>query len=139
MTEPTSGQRPGHHEAEILDAAATGTVHEEPHGGELHPHPVPLRLLAGVFAALIGLTVATVAATSVDLGRLNVWVALAIAAVKGILVAEIFMHLRWDRPFHRVALMSAVAFVALFIGIAMLDAVSYLPDLIPGHAPAVTQ
>ena len=124
---------------EILSTADTGTVRDEPGGGDLHPHPVPLWMLGGVFGVLIALTVVTVAATYVDMGRLNVWGALLIAAVKGMLVAEIFMHLRWDRPFHRIALLSAVAFVALFIGIALLDKVTYLPDLIPGHAPGVQQ
>jgi len=56
---------------QILQPADTGTVHDEPHGGELHPHPVPLQLLAGVFGALIALTVATVAVTYVDLGSMN--------------------------------------------------------------------
>jgi len=127
------------HGPEILSTAETGSVRDEPGGGELHAHPVPLWLLIAVFLALIVLTVVTVAATAIDLGHLNVWVALAIAAVKGVLVAEIFMHLHWDRPFHRIALLSAVVFVALFIGIAMLDRVTYLPDLIPGHAPGVQQ
>ncbi len=131
--------RHDHDEPLILTAAETGTVHDEPGGGDLHPHPVPFVMLAGVFVALLVLTVVTVAATRIDLGALNIWVALGIAALKGVLVAEVFMHLRWDRPFHRVALISAVVFVALFIGIAMLDKVTYLPDLIPGHAPGVTQ
>jgi cytochrome c oxidase subunit 4 len=123
----------------ILKPETTGTVHDEPGGGDLHPHAVPLWMLAGVFGALIVLTVLTVAVTYVDLGKLNIWVALAIAAVKGVLVAEIFMHLRWDRPFNRILLIGALVAVALFIGIAMLDSTTYLPDLIPGHAPAVEQ
>jgi len=128
-------EKPG----QILEPESTGTVHDEPGGGHLHPHAVPLWMLAAVFAVLIGLTVLTVAVTYVDLGRMNIGVALIIATIKAILVAEIFMHLRWDRPFHRIALISAVCFVALFIGIAMLDSLSYLPDIIPGHAPAVDQ
>ena len=124
---------------QILQPADTGTVHDEPHGGELHPHPVPLPLLAGVFGALIALTVATVAVTYVDLGSLNLVVALAIATVKGVLVAEIFMHLRWDKPFHRFALLSAVCFVALFIGILLLDTAAYSGDMIPGYGPGVEQ
>jgi cytochrome c oxidase subunit 4 len=123
-----------------LDPRDTGTVYDEPAGGELQPHPVPLWLLAGVFLALIGLTVATVAVTYVDLGaRNNILVALFIALVKAVLVAEIFMHLRWDRPFHRIVLLGAVVFVVLFIGISMLDVVTYHGDLIPGHAPEIDQ
>jgi len=128
-------EKPG----EILQPESTGTVRDEAHGGELHPHVVPLWMLAAVFGTLVLLTVLTVAVTYVDLGRMNVGVALIIAAVKAILVAEIFMHLRWDKPFHRVAIISAVCFVALFIGIVMLDSLSYLPDIIPGHAPGVEQ
>ncbi|MEZ4386033.1 MAG: cytochrome C oxidase subunit IV family protein [Candidatus Krumholzibacteriia bacterium] len=122
-----------------LDPSDTGTVFDEPGGADLHPHPVPLWLLAGVFGALIALTVATVAVTYVDLGRFNIVIALAIAAIKGILVAEIFMHLHWDRPFNRVLLLSAITAVALFIGILMLDSGTYLPDMIAGYAPGVTQ
>ncbi|HOX24691.1 MAG TPA: cytochrome C oxidase subunit IV family protein [Candidatus Krumholzibacteria bacterium] len=121
------------------DPAATDSVLDEPGGGDLRPHPVPLRLLAATFGALIALTVATVAVTYVDLGRLNLILALSIATVKGVMVAEIFMHLRWDRPFHRFLLLSALSFVALFIGILLLDSTSYQADLIQGFAPGVSQ
>ena len=123
----------------LLQPQDTGSVHDEPGGGDLHPHPVPLWMLAGVFGALIVLTVLTVAVTYVDLGRWYIYVALIIATVKAGLVAEIFMHLRWDKPFHRVAFLGAVAFVALFIGISMLDTDSYAGDIIPGYAPEITQ
>ncbi len=130
MAEPTSA---------ILRPEDTGTVHDEAGGGLVLTHAVPLKLLAGVFAALLVLTVLTVTVTTVDLGRYNVWVALLIAGVKGALVAEVFMHLRWDRPFHRFLLLSAIAFVVLFIGIALMDTHSYEPDIIQGYAPAITQ
>jgi cytochrome c oxidase subunit IV len=117
----------------------TGTVRDEPGGGLILTHAVPLPLLAGVFAALLVLTVLTVTVTRFDLGRMNVWIALLIAGVKGALVAEIFMHLHWDRPFHRFLLLSAIAFVVLFIGIALMDTHSYVPDLIQGYAPAIKQ
>jgi len=44
----------------------------------------------------MALTVVTVAAAQVNLGSLNVPIALAIASVKAALVALIFMHLLWD-------------------------------------------
>jgi cytochrome c oxidase subunit 4 len=122
-----------------LQPTDTGTVHDEPGGGLILTHAVPLKLLAGVFAALLVLTVLTVAVTSIDLGRMNVWVALLIAGVKGALVAEVFMHLHWDRPFHRFLLLSAIAFVVLFICIAQMDSHSYSSAIIPGYAPAITQ
>ncbi len=128
-----------HHHGEILQPADTGTVHDEPGGGLILTHALPLKLLAGVFVALLVLTFVTVAVTRFELGPLNLWVALLIAGVKGTLVAEVFMHLHWDRPFHRFLLLAAVAFVVLFIGIALMDSHSYGPDIIPGYAPAITQ
>ena len=47
-----------------------------------------------IFAALIVLTVVTVLAANVDLGRGNAVVALTIAVAKALLVALFFMHLR---------------------------------------------
>ncbi len=70
------------------------------HGDDRHPefgHVAPLKALFGTFGALIVLTIATVGVTYVDLGPLNLWLALGIAVVKGALVALFFMHLWWDR------------------------------------------
>lgn len=41
--------------------------------------------------------------------------ALAIATVKAVLVATVFMHLAKDRATHRIALILAVVFVAILI------------------------
>lgn len=98
---------------------------ETAHSDEHHSHAVPLRTLAGVFAALIVLTVITVAVAYVDLGELNLFVALSIAVVKGALVALYFMHLRWDSPFNGAVLIVALAFVALFIGLSAQDRGEY--------------
>jgi len=106
------------------------------HGPEVG-HVVPIRTLLGVLATLLGLTIATVAITLFDLGSLNIVLALTIAFVKGALVLLYFMHLRWDRPFHAIVIVSAVLFVTLFIGFAMLDTFQYHPDVIPGYAPAL--
>src|SRR3989442_9794654 len=53
-----------------------------------------VRLYLAVFAALLMLTVATVAVSYVDLGPLSVVVALTIACSKALLVLLFFMHLR---------------------------------------------
>jgi len=95
-------------------------------GHEAHVHVVPPWILLAVFAALLFLTFATVAVTWVDFGRTaNVWIALTIAAVKSALVALYFMHLRWDSPFNSVILIAALFFVALLIGIIVLDTSEY--------------
>ena len=62
-------------------------------------HVLPLKVYLGVAAALLFLTVVTVAVSVVDFGHLvgmpalNLIVALAIATLKASLVAAIFMHL----------------------------------------------
>jgi len=94
-------------------------------------------LLVGVFASLLVLTVVTVAVTYVDLGSLNLLVAMGVAVVKGSLVVLFFMHLAWDRPFNAVVFITALLFVTLFITFILLDTKQYQPDIIPGQAPAL--
>ncbi len=99
----------------------TTTDTTAPHADD-HPHVVPPWLLLSVFGGLFVLTILTVAITHFDFGRtVNVWVALGIAVAKATLVALFFMHLRWDSPFNSVVFIAAVFFVALFIGITLLD------------------
>jgi cytochrome c oxidase subunit 4 len=101
------------------------------------PHAVPLPILLGVWALLIILTWATVAATKVDLGSLNILLALIIAVVKSTFVALYFMHLRWDKPINAIIFCSALLFVALFISFALMDTKQYKPSKIPGYQPTI--
>ncbi len=94
-------------------------------------HITPVSLLVGIFAALIFLTVLTVAVTYVDLGSANIWIALGVAVAKGALVALYFMHLRYDSPFNGLILVSAFLFLAIFIGISLMDTGEYQPELGP--------
>jgi cytochrome c oxidase subunit 4 len=100
-------------------------------------HIVPVRILALTGAALLVLTVITVLVAQIDLGEANIYIALGIAAIKGALVALIFMHLRWDRPFNGIVFIASLVFVALLISLAMTDTAEYQPDMIEGDAPAV--
>src|SRR3954454_18044738 len=89
--------------------------------GTIHPHIVPPSVLLGVYGVLVVLTVLTVAITRFDLdklhlGSLNIWAALIIAVVKAGFVVLYFMHLRYDSPFNAVVLISALFFVAVFLG-----------------------
>jgi len=105
--------------------------------GALAAHVVPLRVLLGVWLALVVLSVVTVGATKVDLGSMNLVIALAIAFFKASLVGLYFMHLRYDQPFHAIALVTSLLFVALFVGLALLDTVHYQHEMIPGYAPGM--
>ena len=113
------------------------TAHEGDHQGL--GHVVPVKILVAVFLALLVLTVLTVAITKVDLGNLNLYVALAIAGVKATLVVLYFMHLRYDRPFNLVVFLGCLAFVVLFISLVLTDTRSYSPTLDPGQAPKMKE
>ena len=116
---------------------------DETHGeaGSHHGvgHIVPVKVLLATGIALLILTVVTVWVASIDLGNLNIWVALFVAAFKGSLVALYFMHLRYDRPFNGIILVGSLAFVALCISFALTDTREYAPDVDTGNAPLVEQ
>ena len=93
-------------------------------------HVTPVKLLVGVWLALMILTVVTVVVTSVDLGsQMNLVIAMAIATVKAGLVVTYFMHLRWDRPFHTLVFLGSLLFVSLFISLTLLDKSEYEADI----------
>lgn len=105
-----------------------------------HTHVVPVWLLATILGLLLVLTFITVAVTHFDFGRtVNVWVAILIAAAKGTLVVLFFMHLKWDSPFNGLVCVAALFFVALFIGITVLDTretyVNYTPPPVTAARP----
>jgi len=95
-------------------------------------HIVSMRLLVGVMIALMFGTWLTVSVTHFDFGGFNIWIGLAIATTKAILVGLYFMHLRWDKPFNAFVFISAFAFLFLFIGFALMDTGHYQDILIPG-------
>ncbi len=95
-------------------------------------HVASLKLLVGVMIALMIGTWLTVSVTHFDFGVLNIWIGLGIATVKAILVGLYFMHLRWDKPFNAFVFISAFAFLALFIGFALMDSAHYQDVIIPG-------
>jgi cytochrome c oxidase subunit 4 len=88
--------------------------HTHPNDGNVHPHIAPLRVYLGVFAALIALTVLTVAVSYVHLGAWNLAVAMIIASIKASLVAMIFMHLKDDTKFNVLVFVGSLLFVGLF-------------------------
>ncbi len=98
-------------------------------------HVVSVRLLGAVLIALLVMTWITVAVTRFELGNFNLWTAMAIATVKATLVALYFMHLRWERPVNAIFFIGSLLFVAIFVGLALMDTGHYQDELIPGYAP----
>ena len=83
--------------------------------GQIHAHPLPLTVLFGVYGVLIVFTVLTVAVAYVELGKLNIWVAMIIAVLKASFVVLYFMHLRYDSPFNAIVFVGCLIFVSLFL------------------------
>lgn len=128
--------------------AAHADGHHDDHG---LAHTMPIPVLLGVYAALLfctWLTVATSSAESpfslgLELGWIEMFVALGIATIKATLVGAYFMHLRYDRPLNAVLLVFSLVFVGLFILLTVSDATAYRPQLEaapqPVAAPAATE
>jgi cytochrome c oxidase subunit 4 len=97
------------------------------HGTHEH-HFIPLKTYWTVFAALIFLTIITVAAAQIDFGAMNALVAFGIASVKASLVLGIFMHLKYDNMMNRVIIGSGVFFLLLFWFFSIIDIVTRIPQ-----------
>jgi cytochrome c oxidase subunit 4 len=91
-------------------------------------------VLVGTAVALVILTVLTVAAKLIDLGPLNLYIAMFIAVIKAALVCLFFMHLKYDRPFNSIVFIASVLFMALFLWLAVLDTATYRNEVIPPTA-----
>ena len=110
------------------------------HGNEPQPlvgHLVSYSTLFGTGAALLFLTVITVAARYIDLGEANIYLAIGIAVVKATLVSLFFMHLRWDRPFNLMVLVGSMLFVVLMMVFCMMDVGQYMGQENEGNARQV--
>lgn len=93
-------------------------------------HVASKKILLATGGTLLVLTIITVAATRVDFGsQMNLVVAMLIATVKATLVAMYFMHLRYDKPFHTIAIVSSILFALLFVGFAFMDGNQYQRDI----------
>jgi len=84
-------------------------------------HTIPKSILLKVFGSLIVLTVITYAVAQVDLGPLNIPVAIAIASVKAGLVVMFFMALKYDNPVNTLTFSVGVIFVVIFITFTLFD------------------
>lgn len=84
-------------------------------------HIVSYKLFAIVWIVLLILTGLTVAVSQLDLGALNIWVALGIASLKSGLVIAFFMHMKYEQPLFKFCLLAALIILAIFIGFIFFD------------------
>lgn len=117
MSDPSNRTKelPGHGLAEGISHGST--------------HVMPIWVLLATFAALIGLTILTVVLADMNLGEIDIWVAMAIATVKAGLVALYFMHMRYEKGFNTLIFVFCFFFAALFLGASLLDSVEYQPAI----------
>ena len=86
-----------------------------------HEHIVSYKTIIIVWLLLLVLTGVTVGASRIDLGSLNIWVALGIAATKSSLVISIFMHMKYESPVFKLFLLIALCVLAIFVGLTLMD------------------
>jgi cytochrome c oxidase subunit 4 len=85
-------------------------------------HIMPFATNLKVFITLVFLTVLTVyTAKFVDLGRMNLVLAMFIASVKAFIVLNWFMHLKHDSTQNKIIILSTVFFLLLLAGICYSD------------------
>ena len=70
---------------------------------------------------LVILTAATIAVTKFHMGELSIVVALLIASLKSVLILYIFMHLRYENWFFKLAFLLPILVFVLSIGFTFLD------------------
>lgn len=79
-------------------------------------HMIPYGTYVLVWLSLISLTVLTVTIAGIEIGRLALFVALAIAAIKSTLVISYFMHIKFDDLIFKFFLLVAlVTLASIFI------------------------
>jgi cytochrome c oxidase subunit 4 len=85
-------------------------------------HIVDVKTYLAVWLALLVLTGVTAGVAFIDLGPFNTIVALVIATFKAVLVALIFMHVKYaSERLTKVVLIAAVFFLMILLGLSLAD------------------
>lgn len=84
-------------------------------------HIFEYKTLFKVLIMLFGLTAVTVGASYIDLGKLNVWVALTIASIKASFVLLFFMHMKYEGRLLAVSFLGTIFFLGIMISFTFWD------------------
>ncbi len=87
-------------------------------------HIVRLRVYYLIFFSLMALTATTIFAARVDLGALNIVVAMGIAGLKATLVVLFFMHVKYSHRLTWVFVGAGIFWLVLLITLTTADYVS---------------
>ncbi len=84
-------------------------------------HIVPVRVYITIFLILMAMTALTVAASQIDLGKLNPIVAMTIAIVKALLVILYFMHVRYSSKLTGIIVVTGFFWLTVMIVLTLSD------------------
>ena len=97
----------------------------------MHEEVTPVGTYFWVFVSLMVLAAATFGVSFVDLGRLNLLIALVIAFTKAVLVVLFFMEMRRATGMMRVAFLAGLMWLGILVVGTMVDFVSR--GFVAGH------
>jgi cytochrome c oxidase subunit IV len=91
---------------------------------EYEEHVVPTTVYLTIFGALMVLTLVTVAVAFVDLGNLNVLVAMTVAVIKATLVVLFFMHVKYASRTTKLVVVASIVWLGFLFFITLSDYVT---------------
>jgi cytochrome c oxidase subunit IV len=84
-------------------------------------HFFEYKTLINVLLTLLALTGITVIASYIDLGKMNVWIALFIASIKGSFILFFFMHMKYEGRVLVLSFLGTVFFLGIMISFTFWD------------------
>jgi caa(3)-type oxidase subunit IV len=98
-------------------------AHDEKHEHDEHHHHyiMPTRVGLTIGAILLVLTAITVWVAHIDMGKMNLIVAMLVATVKALLVCMFFMNLKHDDPLNGFTFSTSFLFLAIFVFLTGTD------------------
>jgi cytochrome c oxidase subunit IV len=84
-------------------------------------HVESLKVYFLIFVALLSMTALTIQMAFIDLGHFNIYVAMTIAVIKGLLVALFFMHLRYSSSLTKLFVTAGILWLAILFALTTSD------------------
>ena len=85
---------------------------------------VSMKTYAIIFLTLVLFTIVTWRVSLIDLGELNIIVALIIAGTKATLVALFFMHVRWSTRLNQLVIAASLFWLLILLSLTLADYVA---------------
>ncbi len=83
--------------------------------------PLSYQKLGLILAILFILTFATVGISTINLGIMNIWLALFIAVTKSTIVLLFFMHMKYESNMIKYTFIITIGFIGMLIGFIFWD------------------